>query len=126
MAQERGLPTRVTGTSLDGVSSPRGRREVVIENDIGWRIGTMVDFMFGSPVRIESLAEDSSKKEVIERIIERVWEHSGGIALMQDIATLGHVYGYVDLLVRVDEDRLVGASIETVHEAFSIEPIENA
>ena len=57
-------------------------------------------------------------------MLERVWERSGGIALMQDIATLGHVYGYVDLLVRVDEDLLVGASIETVHEAISIEPIE--
>lgn len=124
MAQERGLPARVTGTSVDGVSEPSGRREVVIENDIGWRVGTMVDFMFGSPVRIESLAEDESVVEVIEGILERVWEHSGGISLMQDIATLGHVYGYVDLLVRVDEDKLVGASVETVHEAFSIEPIE--
>jgi Phage portal protein, SPP1 Gp6-like len=124
MAQERGLPARVTGTSVDGVSAPSGRREVVIENDIGWRIGTMVDFMFGSPVRIESLSDEEATREVIEGIVERVWEHSGGIALMQDIATLGHVYGYVDLLLRVDEDKLVGASMETVHEAFSIEPIE--
>lgn len=124
MAQERGLPARVTGTSVDGVSPASGRREVVIENDIGWRVGTMVDFMFGSPVRIESLSEDESTKDAVEGVLERVWEHSGGIALMQDIATLGHVYGYVDLLVRVDEDRLVGASLETVHEAFSIEPIE--
>ena len=124
MAQERGLPARVTGTSVDGVSAPSGRREVVIENDIGWRVGTMVDFMFGSPVRIESLTEKDSLRDDIEGVLERVWEHSGGISLMQDIATLGHVYGYVDLLVRVDEDRLVGASLETVHEAFSIEPIE--
>lgn len=125
MAQERGLPARVTGTSVDGVSEPRNRREVVIENDIGWRVGTMVDFMFGSPVRIESLDdEDQGKKDLIEGVLERVWERSGGISLMQDIATLGHVYGYVDLLVRVDEDRLIGSGIETVHEAFSIEPIE--
>jgi len=123
-AQERGLPDRVTGTSVDGVSPASGRREVVIENDIGWRIGTMVDFMFGSPVRIESLSDDEGLREIVEGVLERVWERSGGIALMQDIATLGHVYGYVDLLVRVDEDLLVGASIETVHEAISIEPIE--
>jgi len=123
-AQERGLPARVTGTSVDGVSEASGRREVVFENDIGWRVGTMVDFMFGSPVRIESLAEDEGLRESIEGVIERVWERSGGIALMQDIATLGHVYGYVDLLVRIDEDLLVGATVETVHEAISIEPIE--
>lgn len=128
MAQERGLPARVTGTSVDGVSEPRNRREVVIENDIGWRVGTMVDFMFGSPVRIESLSDhgsdEGSKNDVIEGVLERVWERSGGISLMQDIATLGHVYGYVDLLLRVDEDRLMASSIETVHEAISIEPIE--
>jgi hypothetical protein len=124
MAQERGLPPRVTGRSVDGVSAATGRREVVIENDIGWRIGTMVDFMFGSPVRIESLSDDEGLKDSIEGVLERVWERSGGISLMQDIATLGHVYGYVDLLVRVDEDLLVGATVETVHEAISIEPIE--
>jgi len=124
MAQERGLPDRVTGTSVDGVSPASGRREVVIENDIGWRVGTMVDFMFGSPVRIESLSDDEGRQEIIEGVLERVWERSGGIALMQDIATLGHVYGYVDLLVRIDEDLLVGATVETVHEAISIEPIE--
>ncbi len=124
MAQERGLPSRVTGTSVDGVSAASGRREVVIENDIGWRVGTMVDFMFGSPVRIESLSDDEGLKDAVEGVLERVWERSGGISLMQDIATLGHVYGYVDLLVRVDEDRLVGASVADVHEAISIEPIE--
>jgi len=123
-AQERGLPPRVTGTSVDGVSPASGRREVVIENDIGWRVGTMVDFMFGSPVRIESLSDDEGRQEIIEGVLERVWERSGGIALMQDIATLGHVYGYVDLLVRIDEDLLVGATVETVHEAISVEPIE--
>ncbi|MFK7760037.1 MAG: phage portal protein [Phycisphaerales bacterium] len=124
VAQERGLPERVTGKSIDGVSGATGRREVVIENDIGWRIGTMVDFMFGSPVRIESLIDEDQKREVIEGVLERVWEQSGGISLMQDIATLGHVYGHVDLLVRIDEDRLVGATIDDVHEAISIEPIE--
>ncbi len=123
-AQERGLPARVTGTSVDGVSPASGRREVVIENDIGWRIGTMVDFMFGSPVRIESLSDDDDLGGRIEGVLERVWEKSGGISLMQDIATLGHVYGYVDLLVRIDEDRLVGATVDNVHEAISIEPIE--
>src|SRR3954470_22615065 len=46
-AQEWGLPLRITGTSsgtdifsadaIDGVN----RKEVVIENDIGWRVETM-------------------------------------------------------------------------------------
>src|SRR5947207_11309332 len=63
-AQEWGLPSRITGvrsgsdpftvTSVDGVA----RKEVVIENDIGWRIDTMVDYLFGKPLVLESAAAD--------------------------------------------------------------------
>jgi len=123
-AQEAGLPDRVTGRGLDPLDPDRGRREVVVENDIGWRVAAMVDFMFGSPVRIESLAADPAKRDEIEDVLERVWERSGGIALMQDLATLGHVYGHVDLLVRVDEAALFGATLATADDAVSIEPIE--
>lgn len=127
-AQEVGLPERIVGRS-NAVSGPtiggeRGRREVVIENDIGWRIGTMVDFMFGSPIRIESLAEDEGTRQAIEEVLESVWESSGGISLMQDMATLGHVFGHVDLLVRVDEEGLVGSRVWDAGRWISIEPID--
>jgi Phage portal protein, SPP1 Gp6-like len=132
-AQEVGLPTRIVGSGSrlgSGLGSglvlggERGRREVVIENDIGWRVATMVDFMFGSPVRIESLAEDEKTKQAIEDVLEAVWESSGGISLMQDMATLGHVFGHVDLLVRVDEEGLVGSRVIDAPEWISIEPID--
>ena len=124
-AQEVGLPSRIVGASDGGVlGSERGRREVVIENDIGWRIGAMVDFMFGSPVRIESLAGDEKTKKAVEEVLEEVWESSGGISLMQDMATLGHVFGHVDLLMRVDEDGIVGARASDVGGLISIEPID--
>ena len=132
-AQEVGLPTRIVGVGSSlgsGLGSglvlggERGRREVVIENDIGWRVATMVDFMFGSPVRIESLAEDEKTKQAIEDVLEAVWESSGGISLMQDMATLGHVFGHVDLLVRVDEEGLVGSRVIDAPEWISIEPID--
>ena len=45
--QHLGLPQRLLGRSGDGQ-----RREVVIENDIAWRIHAMVDFMFGKPFTI--------------------------------------------------------------------------
>lgn len=124
-AQEVGLPTRIVGTGagLPG-GAESGRREVVIENDIGWRIAAMVDFMFGSPIRIESLAKDKSKRREIEEALERVWEASGGIAMLQDLATLGHVYGHVDLLVRVDEDELVGSSPLDADRWISIDVID--
>lgn len=124
-AQEIGLPARIVGRgSAAGLGDEQGRREVVIENDIGWRVAAMVDFMFGSPIRIESLAEDESKRQEIEDTLERVWERSGGIAMLQDMATLGHVFGHVDLLVRVDEDGLSGARAWDADDSISIEPID--
>lgn len=123
-AQEIGLPERVRGSSGGMYGDQRGRREVVIENDIGWRVQTMVDFMFGDPVRIESTSDDDDLKSAVDRLLERVWERSGGIALLQDMALLGHVFGHVDLLVRIDEEGLEGATLEDAAEWITIEPID--
>src|SRR5688572_24643029 len=70
-AQEWGLPSRITGQragremfggeQVDGVA----RKEVVIENDIGWRIETMVDYLFGKPIVIRSAAADAGRREII-------------------------------------------------------------
>ena len=52
-AQEQGLPHRLTrrpGEAVGMMDVGGGRREVVIENDIAWRIHTLVDFMFGKGV----------------------------------------------------------------------------
>lgn len=100
LAQEAGLPARCVGLTDDRGGN---RREVVIENDIGWRVQSMVDFLLGKPIRIESTARDEKRRDILTRVLDRVWERSGGIALLQDMALLGHVYGYVDLLVRVGE-----------------------
>lgn len=96
LAQERGLPARLTS----GSDERAARREVVIENDIGWRIGAMVDFLFGQGIKVHSSAADAELAQRIERALERVWEDSGGQGFLQDVALMGHVYGYVDLLVR--------------------------
>lgn len=120
--QEIGLPARIVGNGTSG--DEHGRKEVVIENDIGWRIAAMVDFMFGSPIRIESLATDEDTKEEIEDTLERVWEGSGGIAMLQDLATLGHVFGHVDLLIRVDEQALIASRPADAERWVSIEPID--
>ncbi|MDX9911635.1 MAG: phage portal protein [Phycisphaerales bacterium] len=102
-AQEAGLPARLTGARDPlGDDRERGRREVVIENDIAWRVHAMVDFMFGKPVQILSTAPDEAKRARIERALDAAWEASGGIALLQDFALLGHVYGHADLVLRTD------------------------
>ncbi|KAA0215521.1 MAG: phage portal protein [Leptolyngbya sp. PLA3] len=135
-AQHRGLPPRLVTPSspvLDDRS--RSTREIVVENDIAWRIATMVDFMFGKPVQLLSTADDEPLRRTIERLLDAIWERSGGIALLQDMALLAHVYGYVDMLVRLDEPALSRAGalapgddashlIERIAAMVSIEIIE--
>ncbi|MCA9302514.1 MAG: phage portal protein [Phycisphaerales bacterium] len=123
-AQEIGLPERIRGNGSGVYGDQRGRREVVIENDIGWRVQTMVDFMFGDPIRFESTAGDAGVKLAVESVLEAVWEASGGIALLQDLAILGHVFGHVDLLVRIDAEGLGGATLAGASEWITIEPID--
>ena len=95
LAQEAGLPARLTGRASAAVDDRAlTRREIVIENDIAWRIQTMVDFMFGKPVRIESTAPDAGRAALIGQVLDAVWEASGGISLLQDMALLGHVHGH--------------------------------
>jgi hypothetical protein len=103
-AQVAGLPARFRGGEDD-------EREVVTENDIAWRVQTMVDFMFGKPVQILSTAGDGELRGTVERVLDAVWEASGGIALLQDMALLGHVYGHVDLALRLDEGALVSRGV---------------
>jgi hypothetical protein len=117
--QEIGLPARLRGVagSTSGVGGVggvggtlvddrlRGEKEVVIENDIAWRVHSMIDFLFARPIRFVSTARDEQTRAAVERALDALWETSGGIGLLTDMALLGHVFGHVDLLVRVDEPR---------------------
>jgi hypothetical protein len=104
LAQERGLPPRLTGRpsghGLLADDRAAARREIVIENDIAWRLHAMIDFLFGKPIRLVSTAADPQLARRIERALDNVWEASGGAAMLQDAALLGHVHGHVDLIVR--------------------------
>lgn len=107
LMQEMGLPQRIVGAgSPFSDDRSRTRREVVIENDIAWRIHLMVDFMAGRPITIASGAADQATRARIERVLNVIWESSGGVTLIQDMALLGHVYGHVDLMLRIDEAAL--------------------
>lgn len=111
-AQQQGLPRRLTHQPRrTGLSPDLGpdRRELVIENDIAWRIHTQVDFMFGKPFSIQSLAGDPQLARIIEQALTAAFEANGGICFFQDLALLGSVYGHVDLLLRTD--RLPSAAV---------------
>mgnify|MGYP005845522889 CR=1 FL=1 len=105
--QECGLPSRITGVSYSGSDVTSGqavedisRKEVVIENDISWRINAMVDFLFGKGVTFVSKAPGENKRIEIEKLIKVVFDANGGAGFFQDMAVLGSVYGFVDCLVR--------------------------
>ena len=110
-AQEWGLPPRITGRlSGDGVfdATPlpgTTRKEVVIENDIGWRIETQVDFLFGRPIVVNSASPDAERRPIIEQLLRQTLANNGGLVFLQKLALLGAVYGQVDVLVKfVPED----------------------
>jgi hypothetical protein len=135
LAQEAGLPPRVVGAgSAHEDDRARARREVVIENDIAWRIHLMVDFMAGQPSRIVSGASDAQARARIEQALGVVWERSGGVSLVQDLSLLGHVYGHADLVLRIDEQALeragsvrstrVHSSLDHLGDALRVELIE--
>lgn len=117
-AQDHALPPRIIGPFAD--PSNAARREIVIENDIAWRLHTMIDFMLGRPVVIASTAQDESLRTVINHVLDAVWESSGGVSLLQDIALLGHVFGHADVLVRPD-DTFFSAPIDP-----SLPPLQRA
>lgn len=113
-AQEVGLPARITGIIRFGIGAEQvtnlSRKEVVIENDIAWRVHTMVDFLFGKPISIRSLARDPSLAERVEAVIKGLFEANNGQTFFHELALLGAVHGFVDILLRVPSDWFTAAS----------------
>lgn len=96
-AQAEGLPARLTQAGGGGVA-----KEIVIENDIGWRIESLVNYVAGGDVRILSRAQDRNMRAIVEGVAATVIEASGGHQFIQDVALQASVYGHVDLLLRHD------------------------
>lgn len=104
LGQEEGLPGRLRRDA--GRETWHDDRDPavrpVVENDIAWRIDALVNFVFGKPIRIVSNARDAGLRARIEAALASVFEASGGMSLLQDMALLGSVHGWVDLVVRAE------------------------
>jgi Phage portal protein, SPP1 Gp6-like len=125
LAQEDGLPDRLTQTHHAAGRSDQPPREVVIENDIAWRMHTIVNFMFGKPLVIQSTAKDPARARMIQRFLRGVFKANGGDRFFQDLGLLGSIYGYVDVLVRVTDDRpFPGDDRAASADRFVLETIE--
>ena len=127
-AQEYGLPARITGlvhspqTGMFASQAVRDiqRKEVVIENDIAWRVNALADFLFGKPISLISKAADGQKRNDIEVILKAVFAANGGLGFFQDMAVLGSVYGFVDCFLRP-------SSVSTLHPcSFQQSPLDTA
>lgn len=111
--QEVGLPTRITGfrVTTDGTPQSAGpldsqRKEVVIENDIAWRINTMVDFALPNLPPFTSTAAAPVRRTQITRVLNAVLDASGGVALFQQLLLLGAIHGSSYLLLEPAPDLL--------------------
>lgn len=101
LPQMEGLPTRLKGLTPDGgLNSPNPSREIVIENDIAWRLHTIVDFLFGRPVSLKSRHRNPRRASEIELLVDQTLEANGGLPLLLDMALMGSIYGFADLVVR--------------------------
>ena len=126
-AQEYGLPARITGLlqlANGGVLGGRPvkdiqRKEVVIENDIAWRINAAVDFLFGKPISFVSRSPEKPKRAKIESVLKALFAANGGISFFQDMAVLGSVYGFVDCFVRPGDDIIARTPPSSYHQARS-------
>lgn len=104
-AQEWGLPARLTGVISDEPQLLAGelqRKEIVIENDIGWRIETMVDYLVGQPIVLASTAADPERNTTITTFLRKLLDRNGALPFLQRIALLSSVHGHVDLIVHCD------------------------
>ncbi len=122
LAQEDGLPTRLTNSN----SNSQADKEIVIENDIAWRMNTIVNFMFGKPLAIQSTAKNPERAGIIQRFLHDVFKANGGDRFFQDLGLLGSVYGYVDILLRVsDQPELLGSKhVQHSAQRFVLETVE--
>jgi len=108
-AQAEGLPGRLRGAQEAGGAL----REAVIENDIGWRVNTLVEYMAGRRVGVVSRCERASeeRRSEIEAVATAILEANGGLQWVHDLALLGSVYGHVDVIVRgegIEKNRHAG------------------
>jgi hypothetical protein len=117
-AQEWGLPPRITGMrsgSEIGTGQPApgiARKEVVIENDVAWRIDAIVDYLFGKPLVIASAVENPDRRRALTALLNQILDQHGGIVFLQRLALLGAVYGFVDVLVKLNDGGHVSEAFE--------------
>lgn len=112
LGQEWGMPLRVTGylPGGGGRDATIDRKEVVVQNEIGWRVRTKVEYLAGKPVLVSSAAPvDDARRRDLTAVIRGFLAANGGMLYWQWVCLLGEVFGFGDFLV---EPRAPGSASE--------------
>ncbi|HEY4329906.1 MAG TPA: phage portal protein [Phycisphaerae bacterium] len=117
--QEIGLPARITGfrRGADGGAAATGpvdiqRKEVVIENDIAWRVDTLIDFAAARLPGITSTAPDPARRALLNLIVGQILDSGGGmggdgtVKLLQELVLQGSICGSAWVHVRPTDELL--------------------
>ena len=108
-AQEHGLPPRITGRvagdrPFDDRPAGISRKEISVENDIGWRVDAGVDFLFGRPLVLDSAAPDDGRAAEIGGLLRGVLAANGGLGFLQELALVAAVGGEAHVVVKLLDD----------------------
>jgi len=98
---EGGLPPRLR---REASNAKPARPERVVENDIAWRVHGMVDFMVGRPPVLQSTVADPDRADQIERFLRRLFDDNGGQSFFHALGLVGHIYGFADVVLRLNAD----------------------
>jgi hypothetical protein len=118
--QESGLPIRITGKAfgflfdadnerVNNSNLDIQRKEPVTENQIGWRVDILGDFIYGevedeSRMVLESdLPESNPLKERIDELLLTVAKMQHEPNWYHEFYNVGAVHGFVDVALRMDE-----------------------
>lgn len=129
--QESGLPARIVGRSFGLLLNERNenvtnsnnlerlRKEPVTENQIGWRVDILGDFMYGedddeSRTFIKSdLPEENPLKQEIEDLLAAVVDGQDDPTWFHSFYSVGAIHGYTDVVLRMDEAVTIEKNKET-------------
>src|SRR5688572_18984468 len=94
-----------TGADRSNATAPRTTEQ--FSHDVSWT-GELLNkkdgYLFGKPLVINSTVSDVGRRG-IETLVRAVFAHNGGITFLQQLALMGAVYGFVDVLVKFDASK---------------------
>jgi hypothetical protein len=70
-------------------------------------------FFFGKPLAIVSKASDKERASEIEAVLSHLFEANGGSDFFRQLAQLGSVYGFVDVVLRLPLDSAGSGSLRS-------------